>query len=354
MDSVSIHARLIGDVSDFRDPDGVSRLGESKLRALANNPFAASGPPTIQLVAVAGSTAIGSVCLFPGAVDYADVPTPVYWGSSLFVSVRHRNSGAGVRLIQAMGRQHHTVVGCRFSKEAEPLYLALGWQPIRHERWILPVRTRAIVERFIRSRHLAVGLSRPIDRILTIRHLLARSKRARFQFEEYPPTITDYKHPSGALVRPHRSIDWLNWISQHSFADGCDERAFLKLESIDWQQGGYALTKLRYYDEVSQMRLKNFRLASIIEWFTHDGNVTPDPPSRIAVNAAVSALRSQAVDAIEVSTRDPLTSRFLKQSGFYRLGENLSMFRTAAESPLAAIPVDQWAVGPFDGDAVLS
>lgn len=340
------------------DPEHIAEISEEKRAAILTNPLGPGDADAVQILALQDERVIGRMDLIRGEIRKNDESCPVYWGSALAVPAAHRASGAGLFLILQAQSLHHTVGASGVSRDAYPIYQALRWTELQMLRWILPLSTRPIFDRYtgrliptrplVKVSDLALFLRNAIRRrIFGHRNGLVECQRVSRMGGELETALA----VNSAPVSCHRSVEWINWLLENQFSQSPDRvNALYYIYDRLGEAIGYFLVKVHRYPLLSKYDLPDVTLGSLMDWSAF-GDQPLDLPLIVAL--ATEELMKYGVDAIEVCATDETEGQFLKKLGFVRQDYLRLMLKTSKGSGLSDRRFhrrEMWRITPADGD----
>lgn len=341
----------------WEDPEQLAPMSPGKQEALLENPLSRHDTDVVQLIGTYGNRVIGRVDLIRGELVVEGCPTPVYYGSSLFVPENFRSTGMGFTLFRRMQAMAPTVAVCGISQMVYPLYQCFHWVDFELPRYILILRSFPVVERYLGCGLHSQVVSLGVDAGLAIHRVLALSTHRRLRGLEVAQAVAADEGLNQLLAQDppaaggHRSAAWLNWVLQHTFRnDPRDRQGLYLVRDRVGEVVGYFLLKVRFYAVASQHHLKNLLLGSLQDWLIFD-------PARLTFRQlliqAVGILCNAGVHAVEVCGPDPTGSMSLRALGFLRVGSLRFLFKPNAGSLLTDRRFHQqiaWRLRPAEGD----
>jgi len=344
----------------WHDPELIAPVAPVKRRALLENPFVGGDDDPVQLLGILGDRVIGRLDLVAGALDVRGETIPCCWGSAFYVPVEFRSTLVGVNLVLTQQRMNSTVGASGVSRIATGMYQNIRWREFEFPRFVLLVRSRPLVERYLGGGLVGAGSRRIFDAALSVHGGIVRaSARARargFEVEEvseFPESLEDRLGSSDRPVAGHRSAAWINWLLRSAFEDAPTRRGLFLIVAADGTVAGYFLARARVYEEATQRQLRNLHLASLQDWAAFDPALRFE---HIVLLAARELLRWK-VEMIEVYVPDDETIGDLRKLGFARAGSMFTFVRADEASPLSASEFaapSAWRLRPGDGESFFS
>lgn len=356
LETLSLEQVLQGRVQgDWDNPDRLALLTPEKHRALASNPFATDPVLPAQIVAFFDGRVIGSIDMIQGRVTHQEVPYTILWGSNLFVHPDYRHVAAGIALLMQMQRSYSVVGVVGVSKMVHGVYQGLKWAETQMPRMVLPFKSKSLAQAVLRNEGLGRVASSFVDPVLTLmRWRIANeteSRLAGFTVERAVAAdpLIQRVYPHRESLGPLRNTKGLDWLMHNSF-DSDTSRAvrLITVKDPEDRPVAYALLRLKFHAEASQMGIKNLRLATVSDW-----QVDPECGLTEEDVVLLGALetRLMGADAVEIPTNDRALRVALSRFGFRQAGELNVFFKAAKGSDLAGLHfTEDSGLRPADGD----
>jgi GNAT superfamily N-acetyltransferase len=345
-------------LSGLADPDGVAAVSAADRSALLSNPLSRSPDDPAWLLATLGRRVIGRTRVIPGQILVHGEEVPVLWGSDLYVSPAYRSTGAGLLLLLRWASLNHTVGACGTSPRMNDIYDRLRWVAFQMPRWVMPLRSGPILERYLRWRALARICAGVADVGLKLHCKLRRAWHPELtdglrcaEADHFPEDLAEALRNRDAPIACHRSPRWLNWLLENSLGDGMlNYRRLFLIHDTAGRVAAYFLVKVRKHAVLSRRRFRNVKLGSLADWFVFDSGAVSIEQ---LVWLAIERLTECGVDAIEVCTTDTQGGAFAKDLGLRRAGCLSFVIHATEPSALSHIPYEdrtQWWLTPAEGD----
>ncbi len=340
------------------DP-GFGRIGGEFGELLTSVPgHAKSADDLLLLAALLEDRPIGCMHTFNGKVHVGDATVNMLWCSGLVVKPEHRSTGAGLMILLRMRSRPIASGGVRVSQMALPIYKQLGWHHITASRYLLVKRSAPILQRWIRNPGLLktfaalVNLGLGLHRLLL--GVLLRVRLSAFSSEIVARLPDEIDAQIRGLQRPakcHRSTEWINWAVSTGPKD--NQRQLSLVKARDGRPVGYFMTGQMHYEEADQGRIKNIRLASVLDWMSFD----PEAEDIDILLVALQQLLGADADAIELCVPETAAGQTLKRLGLLCKGELNLVIRFAPGTPgIDALQLDgdHFWFRPADADGFVN
>ena len=312
------------------DP-GFGRIGGSFGDLLTSVPgHARRDDDLLLLAALLEDSPIGCMHTFNGKVHIGNETVNMLWCSGLVVKPEHRSTGAGLMILLRMRARPVASGGVRVSQMALPIYKQLGWHHLTASRYLLVKRSAPILQRWIshpvllRVAAALVNLGLGLHRLLL--GILFRAKLSAYRTEHVAQLPDEIDPQIRGLQRPakcHRSTEWINWAVSTGPRD--NQRKLWLVKAHDNRPVGYFMTGQMHYEEADQGRIKNIRLASVLDWMSFDA----ETDDTVVLLAALQQLLGTDADAIELCVPETASAQALQRLGLIRKGELNMVIRFA-------------------------
>jgi len=339
------------------DPHGLCRVKPEKLAAFRENPFRQAENEPVQLVGSVDGCAAGTLMFLPGEVVVGGKACSIAWCCGLYVVPEHRKSLLGVRLIKEAGRCYPVLGGSRVAEAALPIFKGLGWLDIPLTRYVLPCRSRPVLEHLLGPGKRVAVLSPWLDGALMLHRGLLKGRQAisRAKLDCRPadampetldPALAELNGPFGC----HRSSRWLSWILQHSFdADARDKKQLYLVHDRRDRVVAYFITRVKFHAETSHHGMKNVLAGSVLDWGILDASAVREP---LLWLMATNTLAAEGVDLVEICAASPGAA---VPWGFRKFGRHEMVLLSGADGPaICKDPSPAWQLRQIDGDSGLS
>ncbi len=322
--------------NDWDDSSDYARIGGSFGELLLSSPVRdPRNDDPLLLAALLGNRPVGSIVTINGLIHIGTQACDVLWCSGLSVLPEFRNTGAGLMILLRLRSKPVASGAVCVSKAALPLYSQLGWRHIAADRHLLIRHSAPILMSWIQRSWLATPLSWLVDVPLLLHRLvLAAWLQIRFRGfrveqverlpEELDPQISGLIRP----VKCHRSTRWINWAMKAG-----PQRNSRRLYLVKDRTGravAYFMTGLMQHDEADGGRIRNIRLASVLDWMNFDDQAMGEAELLLL---ALRTLLDARADAIELCVPEPQPGRALRKLGLLRKGALNMVIRFPAGTP---------------------
>lgn len=343
----------------LEDSEQIASMSDEKRTAVLTNPLSHDGAEPVQILAVNDGRVVGRMDLIKGEVVKWGEIHPIYWLSGFVVPAQYAGTGAGPFLILYAQSIHHTLGHCGASRLAAPLYQKLRWTDFEMSRWILPLSTRPLYERYVPGYIPTRPLVNASNYALLLRNTLRRrifggrklgveSQKVDRMGEELDSKLVAH---SLARLSCHRSVRWVNWLLENKFSNSPTRTQELHyVYDNNGEIVGYFLIRAQRVSLLSKYNLPGVVLGSLMDWCIFDDQYL-DNASLIYL--AICELLKQNLDAIEVCVPEDQDGAYLKKLGFLRLGSLHFMFRASSKSRLSDRRFHQrnlWRITPAEAD----
>jgi len=342
----------------WEDPYRIARMSEAKRRAFLANPLSTSGDDPVQLLALQGKRVVGRQDTLAGEVVVHGESVPVLWGSALYVPPECRQMGTGLALMLRMLSLHHTVGACGISDLAFALVEKLGWVHFEMPRRVLLVRSRPVLEKYLRARFPTALIANAADLLLFLHNAFRRRpwapgaaglvcRETERMSEELEGRLADRSRPLAC----HRSSRWMNWLLASSFLDrGPDFRRLFFLYHAGDEPLAYFLIKVQLHTADSSQDYPELVLGSLIDWHIFDSSrVQPEQLMAHGIRQLVKC----GVDAIELCAMEKREQAFARSVALRQAGVLRFALRASGASPLRGTAYRErssWRLRPAEAD----
>jgi hypothetical protein len=338
------------------DPRGICRFDPKQLTALQENPFRQDKTEPVQLVGTVDGCAAGTIMFLGGEIVIDGNVFPVAWCSGLYVIPEYRNSLLGISLIKEARRSCNIVGGSRVGQAALPLFRRLGWLGIPLSRYILPCKSRPVLDYYLGPGKPAAVISAISDRTLFLHRWILKGREkiscsnlrcepAESMPDSLDPALANLNSPFGC----HRSSRWLNWILQNSLVvDPRYKKQLYLVHDRDDRIVAYFVTRVKFQERVSSGGLKDLLAGSVLDWGIFDASTVSE---ELLWLMATNILTREGVDVVEICEASPKAAMPL---GFRKFGHHWLVLYSDPNGP--TINEDQirlWKLRQIDGDSGL-
>jgi hypothetical protein len=342
----------------LNDPDGIAGPAEVTRRAFLSNPLSTGDDDPVQLLALVGDRIIGRMDLIPGRLLAAGRPCPVLWGSNLSVARDYRETGAGLILILRWQSMSPTVACCGVSHRLVEIYDRLQWLTFAMPRWVMLLRSRPLVQRYLRLGAPSVLAAAPVDAALRLyngaRWRAARGLTAGLTCREeraLPADLDPALRMPGATLASHRSREWIEWLLSNSLVrEEVNRRRLFLVHNLRGEVVAYFVVKERRHPVLSRHRFRDVRLGSLVDWFIFE-------PARVTVSQiialAIREMRHFELDAIEICTTHGRAGVLASSLGLHQVGHLRFVLHASSASPLQRFDYTNralWRITPAESD----
>ena len=348
----------------YRNIDSIDSDNYQLKKALITNPNARSMDEVGQLLGEVDEkgTIGGSILLFPIKVMANTHEYTATAGSTLSVDKKYRKSELGLTLPNCLTdiSPSKFAIAAGISKIALPIYIYLGYHIFKINRYILPLKSKAILDGKIHRTLLPIAIAvgdfclaiwRQLLRLL---HYFAFQKMEIKQLTEVPIEINEISLKDNYRFAEIHNHEWFQWVLDNNFSkDARSKQSFYTIEK-DSKIIGFFMTKTRFHGQASNRGFKNVYLGSVIEWGS--SSTIKLPKWKLSLASLLSF--GQSVDAIEFCTNDSEITSFLSKIGLRQIGQTNFAIKAEEESPLYPIEglndTNSWRIRPAFGDVGLS
>ncbi len=347
-----------GFFEQWEDPYRIARISEAKQRTFLTNPLSTRGDDPVQLLALEGDRVVGRKDTLAGELIAHRKAVPVLWGSALYVPPECRQMGTGLALMLRMLSLHHTVGSCGISDLAFPLVQKLGWVHFEMPRWVVLIRTRPMLEKYLKAWFPAALVANAADLLLFLHNAFRRRLWApggagltSEEAKRMPGGLEDRLRDRSRPIFCHRSPGWVNWLLANSFLDGrTDFRRLFLLHDPGGKPVAYFLIKVQLHTADTIQDYPELVLGSLIDWHIFDSSKVQ--PEQLMVYAIRELVKCD-VDAIELCATNERERAFarrvaLRQAGVLRFAVSVS--DASALRATAYRDRSSWRIRPAEGD----
>ena len=345
-------------------PDGYEVSSKVK-QTIQENPSNEGREVAIQKLGVVDGRIGGAAYSFPTRMEIDGCLVRGCTGGELSVEDWARRSGLGFDLcdFDSDNRDGDHVIfeGAGLSQIAVKVHRFMGFKVLEYPRYIMLLKSRALVEQRFPGR-MGKVLCRVCDFAIAQYSLLIklfysiRSKGSAVEIVvdgdiEKLDDVARFTRDGSRFSEVHDSA-WLRWVLNCSYSS--ERKIGLCLVQQNNMPIGFFMFKKRFHKQASHRGFKNVNLGSIIEW----GCVTGK--EKILLWNIVNWVGKQRkeLDAVEFPVYEPFVQKFLKRLGWRQVGNANFCFNIRSNSGFKAPggmdnPAN-WRLRPAMGDAGLS
>ena len=303
-----------------------------KSAALQSNPYRSTVEVPAQVVAVLDGVIIGNMDMFEGKIYINGAPTPMMWGSNLFVHADFRHVGAGLGLLMQMQRSFPIVGVVGVSKMIHGVYQGLKWTEHILPRMVHVSRSRPVLRSMVKNDVLATLGAPFIDLGLGAQRALAQFKTRRDMSGmkvEVTKSVPDDMARILTLDCPthlDRTPQRVQWLLDNQFDSNPTRKSALLVFRDQGAVAGFSLVKQRHFEKATQREIKDIDLASVVDWGVASGSHLTE--AAIIQRSVREAVRWGA-HIVEAPTASVALRNELAQLGMRPVGELNVFFKSA-------------------------